>query len=118
LLLYTGGHSLAAYVAASFFASFWRVFSEIFRADFRGTGKISAYQVMAGISAVYALGVALYLLKGEASIQCVLLLGVSSLWSPGPLIVLLMIWLIMAMFAGISTTTYSRVEFFIHEDRI
>lgn len=118
LMLYAGGHSLAAYVVASVFASFWRVFSELFRADFRGTGKISVYQVMSGISAVYAAAVALYLFNGETSIQCVLLRGVSSLWSPNPLIVLLVIWLMMAMFAGISTTTYSRVEFSLHKDRI
>jgi prolipoprotein diacylglyceryltransferase len=118
LMLYAGGRSLAAYLVASVFASFWRVFSEMFRADFRGTGKISAYQFMSGISAVYAAGVAFYLLNWETSIQCGLLRGALSLWSPGPLIVLVAIWLIMAMFAGISTTTCSRVEFSLREDRI
>ena len=118
LLLYASGHALAAYVIASVFASFWRVFSEIFRADFRGTGRISVYQIMSGISAVYSMGVALYLYDGATSIRCFLLSGVSSLWSPEPLVVLLAIWLIMVMFAGISTTTYSRVEFSLHEDRL
>jgi hypothetical protein len=118
LLLYAGGHCLAAYVIASVFASFWRVFSELFRADFRGGGKISAYQVMSGISALYAIGVAIYLRNREVYVQGNLLQGASSLWSPGPIIALLVIWLMMVMFAGISTTTFSRVEFFLHEDRV
>ncbi|HET6419905.1 MAG TPA: prolipoprotein diacylglyceryl transferase family protein [Geobacteraceae bacterium] len=118
LYLYAGGHCLAAYVTASIFASFWRVFSELFRADFRGGGRITAYQVMAGVSALYSVGVAVYLRNREVFIPGNLPRGAASLWSPGPIIALLAIWLIMVVFAGISTTTFSRVEFFLHEDRV
>ncbi len=118
LLMYAEGHYLAAYMVASVFASFWRVFSEIFRADFRGTGKISAYQLMSGISAVYTVGVAFLLRNEEASIQSSLPQGALSLWSPGPMVVLLVIWFSMVLFAGISKTTFSRVKFSLRENRI
>jgi hypothetical protein len=117
LLLSAEGNYLSSYLIASVFASFWRVSSEVFREDFRGGGRISAYQVMSGISALYAMVVAYVVRDGNISIQANLVQGMVSLWSPGPIIALFTLWCLMFAFAGISTTTFSRVRFYLHENR-
>jgi len=64
------------------------------------------------------LGVSL-LFRGENPLLTVdLLRGTLSLWSPGILLVLFATWLGLVAFTGISTTTYSRVSFHLHRDRI
>jgi prolipoprotein diacylglyceryltransferase len=118
LILYAEGKTLPAYLAATAFAGFWRIFSEFFRNDYRGGGKISAYQVMSVISVIFALGVSLFLRGGTTLLSVDLLHGVLSLWSPGILVVLSLAWLGLVWFTGISTTTYSRVSFHLHRDRI
>jgi prolipoprotein diacylglyceryltransferase len=118
LMLYAEGKTLLAYLAATVFAGFWRIFSEFFRNDYRGRGKISAYQVMSVISVIFALGVSLFLRGGTTLLSVDLLHGVLSLWSPGILVVLSLTWLGLVWFTGISTTTYSRVSFHLHRDRI
>lgn len=117
-LLFAEGNYLSSYLIASVFANFWRVSSELFREDFRGGGKISVYQVMSGISALFATVVACVVRDGNTSVQVNLVQGMVSLWSPGPIIALFTVWSLMFAFAGISTTTFSRVRFYLHENRI
>ncbi len=59
LVLFTEGKPLLAYLVATLFAGFWRIFSEFFRNDYRGRGEISAYQIMSVFSVIFALGVSL-----------------------------------------------------------
>ena len=118
LVLYAEGKPIPAYLVATIFAGFWRIFSEFFRNDYRGEGKVSAYQVISGFSIVYALGVSLFLRGENAQLSVDLLRGTLSLWSPGILLVLFATWLALVAFTGISTTTYSRVSFHLHRDRI
>lgn len=118
LVLYAEGKPLLAYLAATFFACFWRIFSEFFRNDYRGDGKISTYQVIAGFSVVYALGVFAFLPNETARLSVDLLRGTFSLWSPGILLVLFATWFGLVAFTGISSTTYSRVSFHLHRNRI
>jgi prolipoprotein diacylglyceryltransferase len=118
LVLYAEGKPLLAYLAATLFAGFWRIFSEFFRNDYRGGGKVSSYQIMSIVSVVFALGIG-FLLRGGNPLPVVdLVRGALSLWSPGILVVLLLTWLGLVRFTGISTTTYSRVSFHLHRDKI
>jgi prolipoprotein diacylglyceryltransferase len=118
LLLYAEGNPLAAYLGAATFAGSWRIFSELFRNDYRGAGKISAYQIMSGITICFAFGIALLPWSGNPTFSVDLVHGALSLWSPGILIILFAVWLGLVAFSGISTTTYSRVSFHLHRDRI
>ena len=57
--------------------------------------------------------------KGNTPLPAVdLLRGALTLWSPGILVVLFVTWLGLVCFTGISKTTYSRVSFHLHRDRI
>jgi prolipoprotein diacylglyceryltransferase len=118
LLLYAEGKPLLAYLAATAFAGFWRIFSEFFRNDYRGGGKVSAYQLMSVLSVIFTVGVSLLLTGGNQLPTVDLLQGAMSLWSPGILVALFLAWLGLVCFTGISTTTYSRISFHLHRDRI
>ena len=73
---------------------------------------------MSVFSAIFAVGVSLSL-QGATPLPAVdLLRGVLSLWSPGLLVTLLLTWLALVCFTGISSTTYSRISFHLLRDRI
>jgi len=118
LALYAEGKTLAAYLAATAFAGVWRIVSELFRNDYRGKGRISAYQYMSAFSIVYALGISFFFFGGSTIPSVDLLQGILTLWSPGILLILLATWSGLIAYTGISSTTYSRVSFHLHRDRI
>jgi len=118
LVLYAGGRPIAAYLTATAFAGSWRILSEFFRNDYRGGGKVSAYQIMSGLAIVYGAAVALHP-WGRASTPSVdLARGLLSLWSPVVMTALIAVWCGLVLFTGISRTTYSLVRFRLHRDRI
>lgn len=118
LSLYSLGHYPAAYLGATAFAGLWRVVSELFRDDYRGDGRISAYQVMSGVSVLYAAVVTVFLEDAHSTPPIDLAHGVISLWNPGLLLFLAAVWLLLVVFTGISSTTFARVRFHLHRDRI
>lgn len=118
LSLFVSGRYSAAYLAASTFAGGWRILSELFRNDYRGEGNITAYQVMSAISILYAAAVAIILREPTSLVAVSLPRGILSLWSPGVLVILSGVWLTLVAYTGISTTTFSRVSFHLHRDKI
>ncbi len=88
----------------------WRVLSELLRADYRGEGRISAYQVLAMVGILYSLTVAM-LLPSE-SVPCPdLWNGLLSLWNPVIILSLQTLWLCVFLFTGKSTVTESLMTF-------
>jgi hypothetical protein len=119
LLLYGAGRPVAAYLLATSSAGGWRIFSELFRNDYRGGGRLSAYQLMAGVSMLYGAAVAWLLSGAASSAQPVrLLAGVASLWSPGILVSLGVVWIALLLYTGISSTTFARISFHLHRDKL
>ncbi len=45
MLIFLKGSIMAAFVVSSLTALLWRVYSEILRADYRGKGRASVYQI-------------------------------------------------------------------------
>jgi prolipoprotein diacylglyceryltransferase len=95
----------------------WRVVSEQFRADYRGEGTFSAYQIMGVISVV---GAALLLLLAPAtrSVSVDFVQGLIPLWSPALLLELQGLWLLIFLYTGRSSVTGARITFHLHPDRI
>lgn len=118
LSLYASGHCAVAYLGATAFAGLWRIVSEFLRDDYRGEGRISAYQVMSGISVLYATVVTFFLDEARLFTPIDLARGVASLWNPGLLLFLAAIWFLLVMFTGVSATTFSRIRFYLRRDRI
>jgi len=95
----------------------WRSFSETLRADYRGEGKISAYQIMGMIGVLYALAVA-YVLAGDSAGPLDLSAGMKSLWSPALILFLQGIWITIFLYTGRSTVTGATLSFHVNHDRI
>lgn len=115
--MYLSSHVLTAFLFATICTQGWRSFSETMRADYRGSGKISAYQIMGIIGVVYAIAVACLLAYEPVRLPD-LAAGVKSLWSPALILFLQCIWLLIFYYTGRSTVTGATLHFHVHRDRI
>ncbi|MCE1224854.1 MAG: prolipoprotein diacylglyceryl transferase [Geobacteraceae bacterium] len=117
MLLFLASHHAAAFLLATTVTQGWRSFSETMRADYRGAGRISAYQVMGVIGVLYAFAM-VWLLGGDASAPAQLTTGLKTLWSPALILFLQGIWCVIFYYTGRSTVTGATLSFHIHHDRI
>jgi len=115
--LFLTAHHAAAFLTATIATQGWRALSETLRADYRGEGRVSAYQVMGMIGVLYSIAAA-WLLSGEAPGLPNLLNGLSNLWNPALILFLQGIWLVIFLYTGRSTVTGATLEFHVHTDRI
>ena len=68
MLLFLNSYYSAALILSLVVSQLWRLWSETLRADYRGEGRISAYQIMALLSILFVMGLA-YILPVEAGSQ-------------------------------------------------
>jgi hypothetical protein len=115
--LFLAGHFATAFILGTLVTQGWRVGSELLRADYRGEQTFSAYQWM-GLAAIpYALAMAAWF-GGGSAVRPDLAAGLSSLWSPGMLLALQALWLIIFLYTGRSSVTGSTLSFHVHRERI
>jgi hypothetical protein len=115
--LYLSSRYTAAFVLATVVTQGWRSLSETLRADYRGEGRISAYQVMALIGIIYSLVIPALFPAVPASPPD-LSAGLKILWSPGTLLFLQALWIAMFLYTGRSMVTGSTLSLYVHKDRI
>lgn len=115
--LYLSSYQTSAFLLATICTQGWRSFSETLRADYRGEGNISAYQIMGIVGVVYAI-TAIYFLHQEPTGLPDLSAGLKSLWSPSLILFLQGIWLVIFLYTGRSTVTGATLSFHVHRDRI
>jgi hypothetical protein len=117
MLLFVASCFRTAFVVAVVISQVWRVYSETLRADYRGGGEVSTYQVMAAIGVLYAVGVAAALPEC-AEVRPDLTLGLAALWNPFVIIALQVLWAFLFLYTGWSMVTGSVLSFHVHRDRI
>ena len=115
--LFLKDFTIAAFVLTLIVTQLWRAFSEFLRADYRGEGKISGYQIMASISCLYGLFIA-YIFNDAPANTPDLALGLSSIWNPALLIFMLALWVAIFFYAGKSRVTTSRIEIQVLREKI
>jgi hypothetical protein len=115
--LYLSSHHTAAFLLAAVTTQGWRTFSETLRADYRGEGRISAYQVMGMIGVVYGM-VAAFFLAHESMNVPDFATGLKYLWNPALILFMQSIWMIIFLYTGRSTVTGARLSFHVHHDRV
>jgi hypothetical protein len=115
--MFLSSHLTGAFLLATIVTQGWRSFSETLRADYRGEGTISAYQIMGCVGVVYAIAAA-YLLAPENAGLPDLAAGLKNLWSPALILFLQGIWLVIFYYTGRSTVTGATLRFHVHHDRI
>lgn len=94
----------------------WRAISELLRADYRGAGRISSYQVMSWISLAYlAVVISILPSQGAAPNLGVAFSRMLSLPVVGSLQAL---WVGLFLYYGRSTVTASTVSFYVLADQV
>lgn len=95
----------------------WRSLSETLRADYRGGGRISAYQVM-GVLAILLAFALLYLLPAEGAPTVDLPAGIEAAWHPAVVLFLQGLWALVFLLFGKSMVTGAEISFHVRHDRI
>jgi hypothetical protein len=116
-VMFLTSHHTGAFLLATITTQCWRSFSETLRADYRGEGNISAYQIMGIVGVIYAMAAA-YLLTPEPNGLPDLATGLKSLWNPALILFLQGIWMLIFYYTGRSTVTGATLSFHVHHDRI
>lgn len=115
--IFLRGHHRAALGLAFVVTQSWRSFSETLRADYRGKGKLSAYQIMALLALPYLLALLPFLPKPAAQPADVLA-GLRSLWDPWMILCMQGLWCAIFFYTGRSVVTEATLSFHVRHDRI
>ncbi len=115
--LFLSGHPLSACILPIVATQTWRFVSEFLRADYRGVGRISAYQWMAFAGAVYTVAFGL-LWPGAPRPAPDVARGLAVLWTPGTILLVEAVATFAFVRMGLSTVTASRVAIDLVPDRI
>ena len=110
------GYMVAAYLVPLLVTQMWRVLSECIRADYRGEGKWSFYQTMSIFSILYGVFVALFLPSAPHGATDIVR-GLVSLWDPGLILFLQVVWVVVFLFTGRSTVTGAMLSFHVQHER-
>ena len=110
--LFFGSRYTEAFVLTTVVSQIWRAYSETLRADYRGAGKITVYQMMA-LAAVPAAGCIAYAMPmGDTPVPSAAM-GAAIFWNPLALLFLQAIWVAIFLLTGVSETTGSVLSFHV-----
>lgn len=115
--LFLRARYLAAYVLVLVVTQGWRVFSETLRADHRGGGRWSAYQVMSLFAAALGVAVGIGLARTSAPAPD-LAAGLRVLWHPDVLLFIQSCWLAIFLYTGRSAVTEASVSVRVRRERV
>lgn len=116
MLLFLQGWFRTAFLCAILFTQVWRFLSETLRADYRGGGDVSAYQVMAGLGTLYSIALAIEM--PDVSVAVSLAAGIAAMWNPIIIVALQAMWGALFLYTGWSMVTGSIVSFHVYQDRV
>ena len=114
--LFLNGYYAVSFLFSVLVTQGWRALSEIFRADYRGEGRISVYQIMGIVAIMYSF--ILWMWADDSNITANILEGIQRVWQPEVIIFLLLMWLGIFLHTGCSKVTGAIISFHVHRDRI
>lgn len=117
LYCFLKGQAAASLMLGLAVTQVWRFVSEFLRADYRGQGHISVYQIMTLVAMAYALIFAL-VKTDPFRVRPDLGQGLLSLWHPGLILFLAGLWIAAFLFTGRSSVTCSSIDIRIVEKNI
>jgi hypothetical protein len=116
-LLFLRAQYSDAYLVCLVVTQGWRVISEFFRDDHRGAGKFSAYQIMGIFSIGYGFWTVRHF-QGDPALLPDLTTGLAGLWSPAPLLLLQLLWVVIFLYTGLSRVTAATMNFHINHGKV
>jgi hypothetical protein len=114
-LFLSGAYGLSFFLTI-IITQLWRLLSELFRADHRGGGALSAYQLMALLALPYVTAICFFL--PSSPIVANIGIGISSIWQPGTILVIQAWGAGIFWYTGSSQVTGGRISFHVVRDRI
>jgi hypothetical protein len=114
--LFLEGFFALALVETIVVTQVWRIVSEFFRADFRGSFKVTPYQLMAAGGLVYSLGVVNLFPATQTLVQ--LREGLTQLWNPWMILGIQVVWIAAFLYTGQSSVTGSKISFHVNHRHI
>ncbi|MFH2132904.1 MAG: prolipoprotein diacylglyceryl transferase, partial [bacterium] len=115
--LFLEGRFMLSFLITLATTQIWRVVSEFFRADYRGEGWFSTYQIMSLISVVYAVTTSL-LLTPRTVTAISILRGLETMWSTPVILFLQGLWLAIFIFTGRSKIITAELSFHVQTENI
>ena len=116
--LFLTGHYGAAFLESLATTQLWRGASEFLRADYRGRGKISAYQYMALFCTFFGV-VLFFLLKTPGPVALPDMgSGFSMIWHPETILALQLSWAGIFIYTGRSKVTGATLSFHVNKESI
>jgi hypothetical protein len=115
--LFLRGKFAFAFVLTMAVTQGWRASSEALRADFRGNGRISVYQLM-GVAAIAIAAIHGYFVADSAGLTADLAAGLEALWHAEVLLALQALWALVFVMFGKSMVTGAQISFHLRADRI
>lgn len=115
--LFLTSHYTTAFLLATGVTQGWRSFSETLRADYRGAGNISVYQIMGVAGILYAV-VMVKIMGTEMTSPGKLSAGINILWQPELILFLQAIWCFIFIYTGRSRVTGAEISFHVHTDQV
>ncbi len=110
--LFLSGFYMVSAMVTLGITQIWRLISEIWRADYRGQQRFSAYQSMAVAALMYMLLI-LLLAPAPTATARTIADGLGVLWNPLTIISLQLVWATVFWFTGRSQVTASSSEIFV-----
>ncbi|MCK9197492.1 MAG: prolipoprotein diacylglyceryl transferase, partial [Syntrophales bacterium] len=112
------GLYLPAFAVTVGTAQGWRFLSEFLRADYRGGGRISPYQFMSLLALPYAGGLLFFFPSLPPPGGTQLMAGLESMWTPGMILFLQILWLLIFLYTGRSRVTGAEISLSVIRDRV
>jgi prolipoprotein diacylglyceryltransferase len=117
IYLFLKGHYAVGFAGVMILTQAWRFVSEFMRADFRGGGRISAYQIMGCLAVAYALGL-VWVFPVAARPGHDLGAGLRVLWTPAMILFLQGLWAATFLYTGRSRVTAATLSFHVVRENI
>ena len=115
--LFLEGYYRTAFLQTIVVTQIWRFVSELLRADYRGEGKTSVYQILSGISVGLAV-IFCWVFPVDALLAGNTWDGLAALWDPFVIILLQIIFVSIFIYTGRSQVTASITMFYVVRNRI
>ena len=117
LVLFYWGYLTWAFFVALIVTQIWRFLSEFFRADYRGNGRISAYQIMSLLTVPYFILYFYVACLGNPILPDINN-GLLLIWNPAVIIFLQIMWAGAILYTGRSSVTESEIKFSVVKENI